>query len=118
MIRARGAKCRSLLVVCVAGCGLALGPAAVAVAAPAASEEYILSLPGVDKTTVGNTTVDAGPSSTGGEGVVGEQNEPDTPAGVLGSSLLSVTGMAILAPALALTAFGLLRRRSRQGQGI
>ena len=72
----------------------------------------MLSLPGVGKTSVGGTTPGEG-ATVGAGGVVGEQDEPPTAAAMLGSSLLSVAGIAIFAPALALAVVAPLRRGRR-----
>lgn len=72
----------------------------------------MLTLPGVDRTSVGGTTVAEG-ATAGADGVVGEQDEPATTAAVLGSSLLSLAGIGIVAPVLALAAVALVRRGRR-----
>ena len=109
MIRARGAKCRSLLIACLAACGALTAPASAA-AAPAAAQEYVLTLPGVDKTSVAGADLEQEGPSAGAGGVVGEGEAQGTTTATIGSSLISLAGAAIVLPALALVGFALLRR--------
>jgi hypothetical protein len=105
MIRARGAKCRSLLIACLAACAALATPVSAA-AAPAAAQEYVLTLPGVDKTSVAGADLEQEGPSAGAGGVVGEGETTAT----IGSALISLAGAAIVLPALALIGFVLLRR--------
>ena len=120
MIRARGAKCRSLLIACLAACG-ALAAPVDAGAAPAAAQEYVLTLPGVDKTSVAGADLGQEGPSAGAGGVVGEGEAQGTVTAAIGSALISPAGAAIVLPALALIGFALLRRsagrRSAQRPG-
>lgn len=109
MIRARGAKCRSLLIACLAACG-ALAAPVHAVAAPAAAEEYVTTLPGVDKTSVAGADLGQEGPSAGAAGVVGEGESQGTTTAAIGSALISLVGAAIVLPALVLIGFVLLRR--------
>ena len=114
MVRARGAKCRSLLTASLAGC-VALAAAAPAAAAPAAAQEYVLTPPGVDKTSITDADLQADGPTSGDGGVVGEHERSETTVAVIGSALLSPAGAAIIAPALALIGFALVRRRRGPG---
>lgn len=109
---ARGPKCRSLIVAGLAVCSAAFAAPGSALGAPAAAEEYVLTLPGVDKTTAGGSTI-APDAPASAEGVTGERDDPGTPLAALGSSMLSLPGLAIVAPALALLAAAAIRGRGR-----
>ena len=73
----RGTKSRSLLVgILVAGAAATLTPVAAA-ADPSAVEEYVLTLPGVDTSSVGQPEPLLDLSQRAGPvGVVGEQRDP------------------------------------------
>lgn len=77
----------------------------VAVGAPA-TDEYQLSLPGVEDSGVGGVggsgTVEG--SVSGSEGVVGEDVAPDTALAAFGSMLASPLGIVILAGVMLLAA--------------
>jgi hypothetical protein len=114
MVRARRAKCRSLLAAGLTAVALAAG-APAAVAAPAAAEEYVLTLPGVDKTSVGAATTGEGPSD-GAAGIVGEQDESETTAALVASAMVSPAGLGIVLPALAVACVALVARRRMVGR--
>lgn len=115
MVRARRAKCRSLLAVGLTAAALATGAPAAA-ASPAATQEYVLSLPGIDKTNVGAATAEGGPTDGAG-GIVGEQDEPRTTAALVGSAMLSPAGLAIVLPAFAIACLALAARRRAHRAG-
>jgi hypothetical protein len=95
---------------------IALGVlAAPAVAAPPATEEYVLDLPGVSSSRfISPAEVEEPPAApAGAAGIVGERNEPLTPLAAIGRGLATPAGLLALAPA-ALLLLALRRSEARR----
>lgn len=84
---------------------LAAVPAAPALAAPPAGDEYVLEIPGVRDNASGPVAAAPAASPTAGEnvqrGVVGESDSPSSPLAALGDALGSIpasvlTGLIVL----------------------
>jgi hypothetical protein len=92
----RGVKSRSMLVCAIVA--TMLGPMASGAAGqPAATEEYVLELPGVDSNRIGppDPIVDRA-RRAGPIGVVGEQEPAGSRLAVLGSIATTAGGLALL----------------------
>jgi hypothetical protein len=92
----RGIKSRSMLVCAIVA--TMLGPIAPgATAGPAATEEYVLELPGVDSTQIGppEPIVDRA-RRAGPIGVVGEQEPAGSRLAALGSIATTAGGLTLL----------------------
>ncbi|HKJ35409.1 MAG TPA: hypothetical protein VKA36_02475 [Solirubrobacterales bacterium] len=92
-----------------------LGPVSAAGAEPAALEEYVLTLPGVDTSNVGRAAPLEGLAQRADPtGVTGEAAPTPTPLGAVGSAVISPAGLAIALGVLGLGAvaiMGAVRRR-------
>jgi hypothetical protein len=113
---ARGTKSR-LAALC--GCVVALvllAPAGAAVAAePAAIEQYVNTLPGVDTTNVGESEpIVARSQRAGPVGVIGERDGSVTALGAIGSATATPGGVVLVAALAAGIGVGFSRRRVRR----
>lgn len=102
------------MLVCILTVAAAVGSPATGLAAPGPSavEEYVLTLPGVDTTDIGEPQPFAKLSQrTSPVGVVGERNEPATALGAITGSASSLAGIIVLGALATATALALRRRR-------
>ena len=110
---ARGTKSR-LAALCACVVALALLAPAIAAAAqdPAAVEQYVYSLPGVDTTNVGDSDpIVARSQRAGPVGVVGEKDGAVTALGAVGTAAATPAGIALIVVAAGGVAIGVRRRR-------
>jgi hypothetical protein len=113
----RGVQSRSqpslLVCACVAGL-VALTVAPAAAARPAALEEYVLTLPGVEQSNVEPpSAIEESAERIGDVGVVGEQNDDFTRIGALRAATASPGGALALAFVAGGTVLALRRRRDQ-----
>ncbi len=95
---ARGMKCRSVLLGVLLAAALAAAPGPAAGAGPAAVEEYVLTLPGVDRVgSRGPNPITLRGRDAGPVGVVGEQEPPQPLLGSIASAVASPVGLALVA---------------------
>lgn len=106
----RASKSRSMLACILVLAAAATAPAVATAAEPSAVEEYVLTLPGVDTSNVGQSQPLADLAKRAGPvGVTGERREPETALSAIGETLPTVPGLVLIA-ALA-TGIGLAARR-------
>jgi len=110
---ARGTKSR-LAALCACVAALALLAPAIAAAAedPAAVEQYVNTLPGVDTVDLGDTDpIVARSQRAGPVGVVGENDGTVTALGAVGTAAATPAGIALIVIVAAGVAIGVRRRR-------
>ncbi len=110
----RGGKHRYATLCACAALLAALAAPAGAAAASSASEQYVLTLPGVDaNNATGANPIVKRAQKAGPVGVVGERDGTVTALGAVGSAASSPVGMLVLVAVAGAGAFALLRRRGR-----
>ena len=110
---ARGTKCRSAaLCACVLALALLAPAMAAAAQDPAAVEQYVNTLPGVDTVDLGQTDpIVARSQRAGPVGVVGENDGSVTALGAVGTAAATPAGIALIIVFAAGAAIALRRRR-------
>ena len=109
---ARGTKSRSAAL-CACVVALALLAPAIAAAAqdPAAVEQYVYTLPGVDVDLGDTDPIVARSQRAGPVGVVGENDGTVTALGAVGTAAATPAGIALIVVAAGGVAIGVRRRR-------